>query len=60
MKRIATKEASVVAKTLIKTLKPFIPLILTITSDNGKEFFKQEKIAKQLKAEFYFAHPYHS
>ena len=32
----------------------------TITSDNGKEFANHEKIAKGLKCDFYFAHPYSS
>ena len=32
----------------------------TITSDNGREFAGHEEIAKSLKADFYFAHPYSS
>ena len=32
----------------------------TITSDNGKEFANHEQIAKRLKCDFYFAHPYSS
>ena len=28
--------------------------------DNGKEFYQHTKIAKALKAENYFCHPYHS
>ena len=32
----------------------------TITSDNGKEFGNHEKIARGLKCNFYFAHPYSS
>ena len=32
----------------------------TITSDNGKEFANHESIAKKLKCDFYFAHPYSS
>ena len=34
--------------------------VLTITSDNGKEFASHEEIAKGLKCDFYFAHPYAS
>jgi IS30 family transposase len=34
--------------------------VLTITSDNGKEFGDHEKIANGLKCDFYFAHPYSS
>jgi len=29
-----------------------------LTADNGKEFAGHEKTAKNLKANFYFAHPY--
>ena len=32
----------------------------TITFDNGKEFAEHEKMAAQLKADIYFAHPYGS
>jgi IS30 family transposase len=32
----------------------------TITSDNGSEFAYHETISKNLKADFYFAHPYSS
>jgi len=34
--------------------------VYTITSDNGKEFANHEQIAKSLKCDFYFAHPYSS
>ena len=34
--------------------------VLTITSDNGKEFANHEQIAERLKCDFYFAHPYSS
>ena len=34
--------------------------VLTITSDNGKEFANHEQIAKRLKCSFYFAHAYSS
>ena len=32
----------------------------TVTFDNGKEFAKHESIAKNLDAQFFFAHPYAS
>src|SRR5215210_6142096 len=32
----------------------------TITSDNGREFAQHQRISQQLKADFYFAHPYAS
>ncbi len=34
--------------------------VRTITSDNGREFARHQHIAAQLKADFYFAHPYSS
>jgi IS30 family transposase len=34
--------------------------VKTITSDNGREFAQHQRIAQQLKAGFYFAHPYSS
>jgi len=41
-------------------LKPYRRKVHTITSDNGREFAGHEAISKQLKADFYFAHPYAS
>jgi len=58
MRLVPTREANVVADAIIDMLKPFIRLIFTLTSDNGKEFSEHEKIAKQLHAQFFFAHPY--
>lgn len=34
--------------------------VKTITSDNGREFAQHQDSAGQLKADFYFAHPYSS
>ena len=34
--------------------------VKTITSDNGREFAHHQQIGRNLKADFYFAHPYHS
>ncbi len=33
---------------------------IAITSDNGREFAGHQQIGQSLKADFYFAHPYHS
>ena len=41
-------------------MMPFKDKVLTITADNGKEFAFHKKIAQQLEADVYFAHPYHS
>lgn len=34
--------------------------VLTLTSDNGKEFASHGEISEKLDADFYFCHPYHS
>ena len=57
---VPNKQADVVAKALVDILRPYKKNVLTITNDNGKEFSHHEKIAKALKANVYFAHPYHS
>lgn len=41
-------------------LKLLSDCVLTITGDNGIEFADHEIISKDLKAQFYFAHPYSS
>ena len=45
---------------MTKLLKPYRCRVHTITSDNGKEFAGHEKVARALRADFYFAHPYAS
>ena len=54
------KQAEGVAKTAIRLLFAYRNTVHTITSDNGSEFAQHELIAKKLKADFYFAHPYSS
>ena len=48
------------AQAVIQQLSPFAGDIHTITSDNGKEFANHQDIAGKLKAQFFFAKPYHS
>jgi transposase, IS30 family len=60
IKKVASKHAEVVTEATISLLKPYLDKTLTITADNGKEFAGHEKIAAQLNAAVYFAHPYHS
>jgi IS30 family transposase len=60
IKKVDSKEASVVTEATLALLKPYQEKTLTITADNGKEFADHEHIAKQLEATVYFAHPYHS
>ena len=52
MGKVESKEAHLI--------EAWIPLIFTITSDNGKEFANHKDIANQLDINFYFARPYHS
>ncbi len=55
---VPQKQAYLVAKAIIRMLKPYRDQVKTITVDNGKEFSFHQKIAKALKADVYFAHPY--
>lgn len=54
------KQAQGLAKAAIRMLFAYRNTVHTITSDNGSEFAEHELIAKKLKANFYFAHPYSS
>ncbi|MCK4945024.1 MAG: IS30 family transposase [Alphaproteobacteria bacterium] len=45
---------------IIARLKPLKEHVLTLTSDNGKEFANHGKISEKLDSDFYFCHPYHS
>jgi IS30 family transposase len=45
---------------IIARLEPLKAHVLTLTSDNGKEFASHRKISKKLDSDFYFCHPYHS
>ena len=54
------KTADAVTKALLERFSDMKNLVITMTSDNGKEFAQHEKIARALNASFYFAQPYHS
>src|SRR5690554_7677860 len=41
-------------------LLPYKNVVKSITSDNGTEFARHQKIAEKLDIAFYFAHPYAS
>jgi IS30 family transposase len=45
---------------IIARLEPLKKHVLTLTSDNGKEFASHGDISENLDAGFYFCHPYHS
>lgn len=57
---VAKKTAQAVSDAMISMLTPFAACVHTLTTDNGKEFAQHERIAKQLGADFFFAHPYAS
>ena len=60
MKKLNGKNATALAKAVVRLLAPFKSKVFTITSDNGLEFAEHEVMAKKLEAKFYFAHPYSS
>ncbi len=60
IRKVKRKTARAVRKATVSLLKPHRDKVHTLTSDNGKEFSEHEQIAKDLEADFYFAHPYAS
>ena len=56
----ATKEADEVKAVIIRLLAAVGEACTGITFDNGKEFARHAEIAKALKADVFFARPYHS
>jgi IS30 family transposase len=58
--KVTTKQADEVATETIDRLRPYQAHTHTITADNGKEFAAHQRIGQALKAQVYFAHPYHS
>jgi IS30 family transposase len=54
------KNAKALAEELFYLLLPYKRWVYSITSDNGTEFYKHKRIARQLNASFFFAHPYPS
>jgi IS30 family transposase len=60
IQKVKRKTADSVADAIIKLLAPFSDRVITMTSDNGKEFAGHKRIANKLNAAFYFAHPYAS
>lgn len=58
--KVQRKSAELVSWSIQHLLEPIASKVLTLTSDNGKEFARHQEIATALKAKFYFAHPYSS
>ena len=60
LRKVDRRTANLVGEAVIHLLRPFLCSLHTITGDNGKEFAEHERITRELKADFYFAHPYSS
>ena len=60
IQKVKRKTAQCVTNAIINLLSPVSDQVLTLTSDNGKEFADHQTIADKLNAKFYFAHPYAS
>jgi IS30 family transposase len=60
VKRVPDRQSEHVAEAVINLMRPYKDNVFTITADNGKEFSLHKKISKKLKADVYFAHPYHA
>jgi len=58
--KVERKKADLVADMEIHLLSPLKDRVHTITKDNGLEFAGHQKVARKLKADIYFAHPYSS
>ena len=60
IKRVPDRQADQMAKAIVQLLRPYKDNVFTLTVDNGKEFALHKKISKSLRAQIYFAHPYHA
>lgn len=60
MRRIDDKSALKTREAIVSLLGESGLPVHTLTSDNGTEFADYEQVARALKADFYFAHPYHA
>ena len=58
MTKVESKSSFDIENATICLLKDWMPLIHTITSDNGKEFAQHKSISEKLYLDFYFAKPY--
>jgi IS30 family transposase len=57
---VSGRNSAEVTAAIIKMLSPIAEKVKTITFDNGKEFSQHKGISEKLKADIYFARPYHS
>jgi transposase, IS30 family len=57
LSKVEQRTADQVSKAMIDLLLPVSDHLHTITADNGKEFAEHERVAHELRVDFYFAHP---
>jgi len=60
LKKVERKTAQAVGDAVIELLNSLPVRVHTVTSDNGREFADHERIARELRTDVYFAHPYSS
>lgn len=58
LKKVERNTAELVGQAIEELLRPLAAKVKTITSDNGREFANHRSVEKNLKASFYFAHPF--
>jgi IS30 family transposase len=58
LRKVEQRTADQARRAMIDLLKPVSNRVHTLTADNGKEFAEHERIAQELKVDFFFAHPY--
>ena len=56
----ARNKTAAVSAAITKAMTPHAANVHTLIYDNGKEFAYHQQISDELKAQGYFAHPYHS
>ena len=60
LEKVSRKTAKEVKDALVDRLSPVQKFVMTLTSDNGKEFAYHKQVSQSLETDFYFATPYHS
>lgn len=59
-RKVSRRAAAEVCGATVHLLRRHRQRTYSITADNGKEFSRHKWLGDQLKAEIYFAHPYHA
>ena len=58
--KVDSKNSDLVAREIVRAMKKYLPLVKSITFDNGLEFADHKIIARELKCRIYFADAYSS